>query len=118
MGSATRKWAGVAVCRLGGVAVRRSAGVAKMVDGPTPAIPQVPDFPACGPAGDFTVVNALVAQHGPTPAAHSGVEKIHEASAYGSAGQAQGSGLEVAENPIRATHGWGFPSFWVEQGLC
>lgn len=100
------------------MAVRRSAGVAKMVDGPAPAIPQVPEFPACSSSGDFAVVNALVAQHGPTPAAYSGVEKVHEASAYGSAGQTQGSGLEVAENPIRASHGLGFPSFWVEQGLC
>jgi hypothetical protein len=104
--------------RPGSEPVRRSAGVAKMVEGPTPAIPQVPDFLAGYPAGDFAVVDALVAQHGPTPAAHPGVEKVHEASAYGSAGQTQGSGLEVAENPIRASHGLGFPSFWVEQGLC
>lgn len=105
-----RKWASVAA--------RRSAGVAKMIDGPTPAIPQVPEFPACGPAGNLAVVDALVTQDGPAPASHPGVEKVHQSCANCGTGQAQGGGLKVAENTIRAAHGLEFPSFWVEQGLC
>ncbi len=76
-----------------GMAVRRSAGVAQVVDRPAPPVPEVPELPPRGPTGYFSVVNALVAQHGPAPAAHPGIEKIHEASANGSAGQAESSGL-------------------------